>query len=286
MVRWARIAGAVAYQVTRSVPPAPATVISPNPTDTVYYDRDVLAGKTYYYVIAGINDAGALGLKAGTPSFTATRSAGTSVSAPPAPTSVVAELSGDGKSVIIKAVAAISSGEVRIERADAATLAWIPVGAARTAPYSFIDVVSGVAPGTRLRWRARAYDSSNGMLSEPTVSNELTIGTVTTTATTGGTTSGTTGGTTSPTSSTPTTAPATGSTTFTVAPALSLAVGATSSLASLGGTRWVSMNEGIATVDASGSVTARAAGTAQIVALALAADGSLRVSTVRLTVTP
>lgn len=289
MVRWARMAGAVAYQVTRSVPPAAATVITPNPTDTVWYDRDVVAGKTYYYVIAGIDDAGTLGLKAGTQPVTATRSAGTSIAAPAAPASLVAALSSDGKSVIVSGTASIpsGSGELRFERADVATLAWIPVGADGSAPYSFLDQLYGVAPGTRLRWRARVYDSSNGMLSEPTMSNELTIASVTTSTTggtTGGTTSGTTGSTTGPTTSTPTATPATGSTTFTVAPALSLAVGASSSLASLGGTRWVSMNEGVASVDASGLVTGRAAGTTQIVSLTIASDGSLRVATVRVTV--
>jgi hypothetical protein len=87
-----------------------------------------------------------------------------------------------------------------------------------------------------------------------------------------------------------TTAPAfTGSTTLTVAAPSSLTVGATSSLASAVGltaARWISLNESVVSVDSAGSVTARAAGTTQVVALSVASDGSVRVVAVPITVAP
>jgi fibronectin type 3 domain-containing protein len=80
----------------------------------------------------------------------------------------------------------------------------------------------------------------------------------------------------------------TGSTTFTVATAATVKNGATTSLAASIGSpaRWVSLNESVATVDASGTVTGRLTGSTRIVALASSSDGSLRVVAIPLTVTP
>src|SRR5688572_2520868 len=64
VVTWSPISGATAYAITRSVPPDPAAPVTPNVTDTMFVDRQVTAGKTYYYVVSGVNDV-ATGLKAG-----------------------------------------------------------------------------------------------------------------------------------------------------------------------------------------------------------------------------
>lgn len=79
-----------------------------------------------------------------------------------------------------------------------------------------------------------------------------------------------------------------GLTTFTVAAPATVKNGATTSLAASIGSpaRWVSLNESVATVDASGTVTGRLAGNTRIVALATSSDGSLRVVAIPLTVSP
>ena len=79
-----------------------------------------------------------------------------------------------------------------------------------------------------------------------------------------------------------------GLTTFTVAAPATVKNGATTSLAAAIGSaaRWVSLNESVATVDTSGTVTGRLAGNTRIVALATSSDGSLRVVAIPLTVNP
>ena len=63
------------YQITRSVPPTAAVVLATAPTDTLFLDSDVKAGSTYYYLVGAYNDAGTLGLRAGSAPVTATMSA-------------------------------------------------------------------------------------------------------------------------------------------------------------------------------------------------------------------
>lgn len=76
-VRWAAVEGAVKYQITRSVPPSGAMVLSqPDSAATVYVDSDVTAGSTYYYLLSAVNEAGVIGMKRGSPPVTATVSAG------------------------------------------------------------------------------------------------------------------------------------------------------------------------------------------------------------------
>ena len=270
LLTWRPVDGAASYALWRSVPPAGIVSLPVRPTDTLFIDASgVSPGSTYYYNVAAVDTLGMVGLRAGTNPVAVT------TMAPAAASSLTAALSEDGKSVALSAVGVPCDGSTYLfERADATKLAFTAVAQRSICPANTLDNLVGVAAGARLRWRVLVRDR-NGAISAPTLSNELTVGTSTTTATTGGTTG--------PTTSTPT-APATGSTTFTVAPALSLTVGVSASLASLGGTRWVSMSEAVATVDASGAVTGRAPGTTQIVSLTVASDGSLRVATVRITV--
>ncbi len=75
-VRWSAVAGAAKYQLIRSVPPAVATPLSPpDPADTIYLDRDVKAGNTYYYVVGAVDESGQLGIKRGALPVTASISA-------------------------------------------------------------------------------------------------------------------------------------------------------------------------------------------------------------------
>jgi fibronectin type 3 domain-containing protein len=76
---WSSVPDAVKYQVTRSVPPAPQTVLPPT-ADTVYLDQDVQPGSTYYYVVQAIDSSGTRGLNGGTAPVTAV--AGDSAVAP------------------------------------------------------------------------------------------------------------------------------------------------------------------------------------------------------------
>ena len=62
---WGSVPEAASYQITRSVPPNPVQVVSdPDPSDTVFIDNDVTAGKTYYYLVAAVSEQGGVGLKA------------------------------------------------------------------------------------------------------------------------------------------------------------------------------------------------------------------------------
>lgn len=101
-VVWSSVDGAIKYRLIRSVPPeAIALVALPDPSDTQYVDSDVKAGRTYYYEVAALNEAGAVGLKRSAPPVTAaalppTDTAKTEASSPsapvlPPPTDVVAK---------------------------------------------------------------------------------------------------------------------------------------------------------------------------------------------------
>ena len=80
---WQAIAGAVGYNVTRSVPPAGGTRLTlPNPSDTQYVDRDVKSGSYHYYVVSAVNEANIEGMKAGTSLMAVTATAATPARAP------------------------------------------------------------------------------------------------------------------------------------------------------------------------------------------------------------
>lgn len=69
-----------------------------------------------------------------------------------------------------------------------------------------------------------------------------------------------------------------------VAGVTTIRLGGTASLPAAG--QWTSMNGAVATVTPDGTVTGRAAGTAQMVALGTASDGAVRVTVVRVVVQP
>jgi hypothetical protein len=64
------------------------------------------------------------------------------------------------------------------------------------------------------------------------------------------------------------------------------AASAGSTLGGASATRWISLDDGIATVDGSGAVAARAPGRARLLAIATSGDGAVRVTLIQVTVTP
>ena len=285
LVTWKPVAGAVGYSVWRSVPPTAVALVSEGQTDTSYYDADVKAGSYYYYLVAALSAGGGVGMKAGPPPVNATTSATTSTTSTGDASLEIRRLVpneiGDG--VWITVYAPGRAGQrIVLERAVVTTtkLDWqerirsqLPLRVADSLS-GFGDRFTDVPAGTTLRWRAFAIDSA-GVRSAPATSSDFTVPQYATTIA----------------SSTPTAASTTplGNVVVSMATPVSLRIGATASLTNaLGGMtarRWVSLQEGIATVDASGVATGRAAGQAQVVAIGLAADGSVRVSVVRVTVT-
>ena len=267
VVTWSPVSGATAYAITRSVPPDPATAVTPNVTDTMFVERQVTAGKTYYYVISGVNDV-ATGMKAGA-SVKATRSFDPS-GANLTPTNVVARYDSAYNRVYLS-WAGPSDASFIIYRSG------VEVGRDNTLPGEF--TMPAPAPGTRIQLQVRTQDRY-GNWSPLASSNELVIPS---------TAAPSSGGPTAPSGPISSTGPA-GTIAVTIGSAITLRVGGSASAGSaLGGasaSRWVSLDEGIATVDGSGTVSARAAGRARLLAITGAADGSVRVTLVQVTVSP
>ena len=258
-VTWSSVKNATSYTIVRSVPPSavePAKTV----TDTVYIDSDVLVGRTYYYLVAGMNDE-ASGLRAGSRPVTARRSASPLGDLNP-PTNVVARYDPSKDDVSLSwtspggAAAAfwvdriiVNSGVQALGRVDTT---YIP-SAGRALPQ-----------GAQVRFAVFTLDAT-GRRSPLTFSNTVLI-------------------------DSPALRSSLATVTVSVGTALSLRVRATASAATsvlrAPGSRWVSLDETIATVDATGTVTGRAAGQAQIVAIGRNSDGSLRVSVVNITVIP
>ena len=268
VVTWSPVSGATAYAITRAVPPDPATAVTPNVTDTMFVDRQVTAGKTYYYVISGVNDA-ATGMKAGA-SVKATRSFDPS-GAQLTPTNVVARYDSASNRVYLSWIGSGDAAFFIISRSG------VELGRDHTPPGDFS--MTAPAPGTRIQLQVRAQDRF-GNVSPLATSNELVIPS---------TAAPSSGGSTAPSGPISTTGPA-GTIAVTIGSAITLRVaGSASAGSALGGasaSRWISLDEGIATVDGSGTVSALAAGRARLLAIAGAADGSVRVTLVQVTVSP
>jgi hypothetical protein len=287
---WSAIEGAESYQITRSVPGVGAGIVSqPNPADTVYLDPDVVAGRTYYYVVAGVNGAG-IGLKKGAAPVTATRSAaaGSVTTWTPRIDSVRAWVRPESPSASeYRAYGALPLGStVTFERVDVEDpkAAWVVQSTKKLDSYNSYSEGSSIGwgetmLGKRFQWRATLVDAA-GVRVGPVTSNVITIGSAGGSPAPGG---GTVAG-------GATLAPGTplGQVTVSLATPTSISVGATVSLTGvLGGTtalHWVSLDEGSATVTASGMVTGRAAGQARILAIGRASDGTVRVTSVQVTV--
>lgn len=270
-VTWAPVPGATSYAIVRSVPPEAAKPITPNVTDTVFIDSDVWAGRTYYYVISALND-GATGMRQGSAPLKATLTAagGGIVLIPSAPTNVVARYDPALRSIRVMWEGPHDATFVIEFKRTPMDASFVNVTRTRS---NFLDVSAG-PQGTRVQFRV-ASENASGTRSAATMSNEVVVDSLAVPpGSSGGAISGATSGTVA----------------VTMGSALSLRVGATISAKSaqsgVSAPRWLSLDEGIATVDAAGTVTARSAGRAQILAIGRAADGSVRVTLVQVTVSP
>lgn len=268
-VTWSPVTGATSYAIVRSVPPEAARSITPNVTDTVYFDSDITAEKTYYYVISGLNET-ATGMRQGSAPLKATRGFDPS-GAQLTPTNVVARYDSASNRVYLSWSGSGDAAFFIISRSG------VELGRDYTPPGDFY--MTAPTAGTRIQLQVRAQDRF-GNMSPPATSNELVIP---------ATASPSSGGSTPPSGPISTTGPA-GTIAVTIGSTITLRVAGSASAGSgLGGasaSRWISLDEGIATVDGSGTVTARAAGRARLLAIAGAADGSVRVTLVQVTVTP
>lgn len=303
-VSWAPIGGAVSYRMWRSVPPTPAAVVTlPNPQQSSYIDADIKMGSTYYYVVAAVNGAGIEGLRGGTTPVTAMIPLGpTTIAAP----TVSARIGQEDPPTVSVSFYAMNAASYEVQRtvysspsADPAQIDYtrpstVPLAPryAVAGPSSISDPLPSAPYARSVSYAVRAM-LPNGFIG-PAGKGDVIIPAATPTTTTGGTTTGGTtggGGTSGGATSGPTSlsgSTATGSTTLTVAAPTSLATGATASLASAAGSsaRWLSLNDAVATVDASGIVTARAGGTTQVIAVSSSSDGSVRVVATPVTVKP
>jgi hypothetical protein len=280
-VTWAPVSGAASYRLWRSVPPGGQTAIAlPNPQEPGYVDSDVKAGSTYYYLVSAVNEAGVEGLRAGTAPVAATMSVGAGVLS-------ARIIQQDPPRVALSFSPVSGAAGYQLRRVVFLPLPTDPNSPdfsrpldqlSRDLPASPTAAEDALPSSTSRRWVRYSLTAlgigtelSSTMLPIPPSASS-----------TGGTT---TGGTTTTTS---TTISPVGSTTLMVATPATVATGATASLtATVGGTaRWLSLNDSIATVDASGTVTGRAAGQTQIVALSSTTDGSLRVVAIPLAVKP
>lgn len=267
-VTWSPVTGATSYAIVRSVPPEAARSITPNVTDTLYFDSDITAGKTYYYVISGLNER-ATGMRQGSAPLKATRSFDPS-RADLTPTNVVARYDSTTNRVYLTWVGPRDATFIVYQSGA-------EVGRDQIPPFDFS--MTAPAPGTRMQFQVRTQDLS-GYVSPLATSNELVIPS---------TAAPSSGGPTMPSGPISTTGPA-GTIAVTIGSAITLRVGGSASAGSaLGGasaSRWASLDEGIATVDGAGTVTARSSGRARLLAIAGAADGSVRVTLVQVTVSP
>ncbi len=281
-VVWNAVPGATGYSVVRSVPPAAAKQMLPNPTSPLFVDSDVVAGSLHYYQIAAIDETGRIGLKAGTAPVRArsAMSAGGSP-APAAPTRVVATLTPAGLADVEWYFAPREGLAFLVEKthpfveSEWQVVGQTPTLTSFTSSRSGWGSIPGLQQGKRVSFRVTAIDVATGARSAPTRSNELLVPAATVPGTPA---TGTTA------------ASAVGAITVSMAAPLTVGRGGTVSLvpalAGASASRWVSLDEAVATVDGSGTVTGLAQGRAQILAIGRGADGSARVTLAVVTVAP
>ena len=283
LVAWSPVAGAERYSLTRSVPPAAQTSVElPDPADTVYIDRDVKPGSTYYYLVGAVNASGITGLRKAPPSLRAEDMAARNA-VPPPPGNFRAVLSGRN---VALSWAGSSVYRFTLERGvvvENRPPAWIRLVEPRCC--FFGDNLEAQQTGTRVQYRIRAQ-SQYGMLSEPAVSNEITVPDLAANDTTAGgrdTTAQQPGDTSSTASADTAASTRTQVRPAVIGPGTRVKVGESVNLArtptftglQLRNPRWLSLNESRATVSARGVVQGRAVGVAHIVAIGTVADGSI-----------
>jgi hypothetical protein len=279
-VVWSAVDGAVRYSLTRSVPPAPAALVPlPDSPDTVYIDRDVKPGSTYYYLIGAINEAGITGLKKSAAPVTAEAPIDTRVPDPPAnfqatQSNDVANLTWVGGPIAERFRLDVSTG------ATTAGTSWVPQVDPRCCFASYS--LSHIPTGHHVRFRLRG-ESATGYVSQPALSNEIVVSRQPTDTVAGpvATDTSTGGGSTN-------VRPAVVPPAAQLKVAASLDIGNKPFFTSLGlqKVRWVSLDNTKATVDSRGKVLGKAAGLTYVVATGLTQDGAVASVVQRVDVVP
>jgi len=298
-VVWSAVPGATRYTLTRSVPPAPGTLVTlPNEADTQYVDRDIKPGSTYYYLVSAVNEAGISGMKMSSPPVKAADS--TANKPPDPPAAITAVLEGSRATIYwSSSIQALSTGYL-VERAtnpNDKRPSWVKIATGIRCCRTY-DQLDTIPAGTRIVYQISAV-SRTPFTSQTGISNQIVIGPRPSTDATGGQapTDTTTGqGPTDTTAGRPPTDTATGQAPAdTTKPAAtnvrpaevappgkirvggSLNLGKSSTFTRLGlrKPRWLSLDESKATVNSRGRVSGIAAGFTYIVAIGLTPDGSV-----------
>ena len=267
---WGAVAGAKSYVIGRAIGTEGYRRMLDASTgpETVYVDRRITVGVRHVYTVTPISTADVSGIRATSDSIVPTASGGSTTTT----TTSTTTTSTTAASILARQVAA---ADIAIEwrgTSDGSYRYYLRpvVDDVPKTPVVLSDnyvVQRSLAPG---RYR---YD----LMREPILGSTKTV-VATSQVVTLGTSTGST-----ETSTTATTTPSGTSVVVPAAPAAALRVGAT---LALGAGQWTSLAPTVAMVGADGTVTGRAAGTAQIVAHAVQSDGSVRVTVVRVSVQP
>lgn len=277
VVGWDPVPGARSYNLGRSLGTngyQRVTDVAPGPS-TLYYDSHVQAGVRVSYTVTAVDSTGRAGLRATSRDFIpqetpppAVNCAAAPVVAPPA--NVVATKSANG--VLVQ-----WTGRSEIARYEVTHLVDGGIVGINT---STINTLSfPLAVGSH-RFDVVAVDYK-GVMSQAGSSNTLVLqaSDIAPTDPPAGGSGGSGGG-------TSLSAPQTAELSFAVSTAITLRAGATSRGTAPAGSQWLSLDPAVASVNADGTIKARAAGEARVVALSPSGSGGIRVTVVRVVVTP
>jgi hypothetical protein len=273
ILSWAPVEGAVRYNIGRSVGTEGFRQnVPPSTQATTLADVRVTVGIRHLYTVTPIDAQGVSGIRATSEAFIPSRPYNPgATTAPPAPTNVVARVEADG-SIFLSWVASVPNGlgryEVRLN------------GVVQAVSQSLPQLRVANPPAGSYQYVVTVIDRY-GNMSPPASSNTVTIQ-ATAVKDTAATAPGTGGTTTSGIAA----EDAGGTVLVNVAAPVTLRVGGTHSLAGVARGGWTSLSPAIASVTADGAVSARAAGVAQLATVGTDATGAVRVTVVRVRVTP
>lgn len=276
VVAWAPVEGAVRYNLGRSVGTEGfRQAIAPDPQATTYVDTRVTQGIRHVYSIIAVDAQGIAGVRATTEVFIPSRPyAGATAAAPAAPASVIARVHADRSVGVSWTGATLPLGgryEIRRNR--------VPLQS-RTMP----SLTDPGLPTGYYTYEVAVRDQF-GRMSPWTASNAVGVQ-GSPPADSGATSGGATGGTGGATGSGIAAEDAGGTVLVNVATPVTLRAGATHTLVGVPQSGWTSLSPSIASVTADGTVTARAGGVAQLATVGTDASGAVRVTVVRVRVTP
>jgi hypothetical protein len=273
VLSWNAVPGAVRYNLGRSVgTDGFRQAVPPSTETTSLVDTRVTVGIRHVYTVTPIDAQGIAGVRATSEVFIPSRPYGAQPAdqAPVAPSGVAAQYYASG---VLQVSWTMPPTAVRYD-------IYQRTGGQRGAKIGAVprqlNVWSGSGmPAGSYAVEVVAYDAQ-GRMSPPGISSVVTVGAPDTPPTTG---SGTT-------SSGIAAEDAGGAVLVTVAAPVTLRVGGTQSLTAVASGGWTSLSPSIASVSADGTVNARSAGVAQLAAVGADAGGAVRVTVVRVRVTP